>query len=680
MSIVHDRISTQNRKYKAIYLLPVIVAMVMIVSALPGGASPGQYYKITVRDSKTGRGVPLVELRTVNDIRYYTDSNGVIAINDPDLLGHSIYFSISSPGYKYPKDSFGYRGIALKVIAGTSAVIRLQRVNIAERLYRMTGGGIYRDSILTGTSTPLKHPLLDGKVMGQDTVEVTPYRNRIYWFFGDTQRPSYPLGQFATSGATSRLPGRGGLDPSQGVNLKYWVGADGFSRPMIPIPNPPGPIWVGGLFTLSSKGETHLYTNFAEVRHDMSIAIDGLAEFNDKKAVFVPVCTYPTGDGLRPEGHPFMAMDHGIKYLYFQSTAMGAFPLVRVVANAADVRDAAKFESFTCLQPGGRYEGKNTLLDRNADGHLVWGWKKNTMALGEDQANALIKDGKMRADERITALHDVDTNKRVLSDGGSVYWNAYLNRWIMITTQAYGSPSFLGEVWFSEADTPVGPWLYAKKIATHGGYTFYNPTQLPFLDQDNGRLIYFQGTYTNTFSNVTDITPRYNYNQLMYSLDLSDPRLTLPEPVYSVGVTGKGSEYAQRQGVVTNNWWKQIRSVPFYAMPQNHGLPSLIPVYGVETHIKQGYTEMLQTTQPNSSATPVFYALPYTVASVSKLPDDIVPLYSYTDSATGKVWYSTDAHASFESAVRSELPLCEVWKNPCSQLVLNPGAVPLDTY
>ena len=26
-------------------------------------------------------------------------------------------------------------------------------------------------------------------------------------------------------------------------------------------------------------------------------------------------------------------------------------------------------------------------------------------------------------------------------------------------------------------------------------YTFYNPTQHPFFDQDKGRQIYFEGTY-----------------------------------------------------------------------------------------------------------------------------------------------------------------------------------------
>ena len=72
-------------------------------------------------------------------------------------------------------------------------------------------------------------------------------------------------------------------------------------------------------------------------------------------------------------------------------------------------------------------------------------------------------------------------------------WNAYRQRWIMIATQIHGT-SNLGEVWYAEADTPLGPWTYARKIATHERYDFYNPKQHPYFDQNGGRLIYFEGT------------------------------------------------------------------------------------------------------------------------------------------------------------------------------------------
>ena len=95
----------------------------------------------------------------------------------------------------------------------------------------------------------------------------------------------------------------------------------------------------------------------------------------------------------------------------------------------------------------------------------------------------------------------------------------------MIFGQSGGSTSFLGEIWYAEADAPEGPWLKARKIVTHDKYSFYNPVHHPFLDQKGGRIIYFEGTYTATFSGAKFPTPRYDYNQILYRLDLADPRL-----------------------------------------------------------------------------------------------------------------------------------------------------------
>ncbi len=53
---------------------------------------------------------PLVELRTVNQIRYYTDSNGIVAFDEPGLMNRKVFFSIASHGYEVDKDGFGFRG------------------------------------------------------------------------------------------------------------------------------------------------------------------------------------------------------------------------------------------------------------------------------------------------------------------------------------------------------------------------------------------------------------------------------------------------------------------------------------------------------------------------------------------------------------------------------------------
>ena len=87
------------------------------------------------------------------------------------------------------------------------------------------------------------------------------------------------------------------------------------------------------------------------------------------------------------------------------------------------------------------------------------------------------------------------------------------------------NPHSLFEIWFAEAPSPIGPWTSAKKIVTHNKMDFYNPTQHPFFDEEAGRIIYFEGTYTHTFSKNEQRTPRYDYNQIMYRLDLADERL-----------------------------------------------------------------------------------------------------------------------------------------------------------
>src|SRR5687767_10402864 len=92
-------------------------------------AEPGRYFAIHVVDADTGRGVPLVELRTTNDIAFVTDSNGVVAFDEPGLMGEEVFFTVKSHGYEYPKDGFGFRGARLKPVAGGKATLKVRRLN-----------------------------------------------------------------------------------------------------------------------------------------------------------------------------------------------------------------------------------------------------------------------------------------------------------------------------------------------------------------------------------------------------------------------------------------------------------------------------------------------------------------------------------------------------------------------
>lgn len=135
-----------------------------------------------------------------------------------------------------------------------------------------------------------------------------------------------------------------------------------------------------------------------------------------------------------------------------------------------------------------------------------------------------MKQGKLKPEEAHFLPHDPAGNT-VVPHGGSVTWNSWRKKWILIATQRDAKKSALGEIVYAEADSPVGPWRHSVKIVTHDRYTFYNPVHHPFLDEAGGQILYFEGTYTAEFSGNTHLTPRYNYNQILYRLDLADPRL-----------------------------------------------------------------------------------------------------------------------------------------------------------
>ncbi|MFO1501096.1 MAG: hypothetical protein U1G07_22350 [Verrucomicrobiota bacterium] len=91
--------------------------------------------------------------------------------------------------------------------------------------------------------------------------------------------------------------------------------------------------------------------------------------------------------------------------------------------------------------------------------------------------------------------------------------------------QAFGKPSAFGELWYAEAESPLGPWGKAVKVLSHENYTFYNPRLHPGLMKAASSILLFEGTYTDQFSGAKQPTARYDYNQVLYRLDLDDPAL-----------------------------------------------------------------------------------------------------------------------------------------------------------
>src|ERR1044071_8794412 len=132
-------------------------------------AAPNDYYVVRVTDEATGRGVPLIELKLPNEVKYWTDSAGIAALHESAFEKLPVFVAVAGHGYEFPQETALGRGVNLTLQPGGFAKIQVRRTMIAERLYRLTGEGIYRDSVLTGRPSPIRGPLLnDGQVLGQD--------------------------------------------------------------------------------------------------------------------------------------------------------------------------------------------------------------------------------------------------------------------------------------------------------------------------------------------------------------------------------------------------------------------------------------------------------------------------------------------------------------------------------
>lgn len=480
---------------------------ILMISTSCGRATP---YFVRIVDSETGRGVPLVELRALNAVAFWTDSNGVAVIDDPAFQEHDVAFMIHSDGYEFAGKLMigGDSGQVLHVRPGVHNELKIQRLSLAERLYRITGADIYRDSVLAGLKTPIAQPILNRGVLGQDTNIAIPYQGKIFWCWGDTSGTANF--NFAVSCATSKLPGSGGLDPSVGVDLTYFTDGSGFTRSMLPLERP-GLVWIQGLFTVrDEQGRERLLATYTRQDGLVPPSERGIAVLDDVAKQFHVLAQLPLM-GSHISSHPFPVTVQGKDYWYL-------LPHQRVPDEWRAIIDPMSYESYTCLEPSARFDSAKPRLERRPSGELLCGWKPNTDWIGADEERELIARGLMKREEAQFPLLDADSGAQTGASPSSIAWNAYRKKWIMLAEKT-------GTVYYSEADDPVGPWRFAKKVVSHKAYNFYNVVQHPFFDQEGGRLIYFEGTYTSSFSAAKQDTPWYNYNQIMYRLRLDDHAL-----------------------------------------------------------------------------------------------------------------------------------------------------------
>ena len=355
---------------------------------------------------------------------------------------------------------------------GKMLKVEVMRKVIAKRLGRLTGAGIFAESQKCGREMDWG----ESGIVGSDSVQNAVHRGKLFWAWGDTIVPQYPLGIFDMSSATTAPQPMTSFEPPLRMKLDYFTNEKGAPRGVAKMPGE-GPTWVTGYVNLRDKsGVERLVGTYRKIRNHLETYESGLCVWNDETTNFERLRVFWKKSDAQleqpaaPDGHPaFWKDEAGKEWVLFGNP----LPVLRFPATFEAWQDSATWE---VLKPQ-------------------------------------------------ESLPGADDGKPVKPHSGSIAWNAFRKRWVTVFMQAFGKPSVFGEIWYAEADSPTGPWGTAVKILTHDNYTFYNPRLHPEFTAADSRVLIFEGTYTAEFADRPHPTPRYNYNQVLYRLDLDDAAL-----------------------------------------------------------------------------------------------------------------------------------------------------------
>jgi hypothetical protein len=460
----------------------VVIAVVLIsaiAASLPHAAhaaEPVRPCRVVVIDKHNRWPVPLVELRTTDHVRFVTDNAGIIAVDAAEMMGRETWFDVHGHGYTVPKDGFGFRGVRLTPKPGETLTVEVERTIIAKRLGRLTGAGLFVESQKLGAELDWR----DAPLVGCDSVQNAVYGGKMFWAWGDTTFARYPLGTFHMTSATTDVRPLVNFEPPLRPKFDYFLDDKQLPRGVAPMPGE-GPTWLTGYVALpDAKGKERLVAYYRKIKAPLAVYEAGLCVWNDDKKAFEhlkTVWTKASGKSepeLNVDGHPAFWTDAaGKKWLLFGNP----LPRVRLEPTFEAWQDFAKWET---LKPQASLE-----------------------AAGDSAKQ----------------------NRKVTPHSGSIAFNKFRGRWVTVFMEKFGKPSVFGELWYAEADSPLGPWGPAVKVLSHDNYTFYNPRLHPEFTDEDSPVLLFEGTYTMQFADKPQPTPRYDYNQILYRLDLDDAEL-----------------------------------------------------------------------------------------------------------------------------------------------------------
>ena len=436
-------------------------------------AGHSQPFAVEVIDEELGWPVPLVTLRTTHDLQFVTDNAGIAVIDSQELLKKEIWFHVESDGYEFPQDGFGYRGFRARIEPGKPHRIKVKRTMLAKRLGRLTGAGLFAEAQKIG-----RHDRwMDTGVLGADSVQNATFQGKRYWIWGDTTLGHYPLGVFHASCATTSIRPLAKFEPPVGIRFDYLRDSKSKPRGVASMPGE-GPTWLSAVTSVLDKnGSEQLVATYVKVRGFLDVYQTGLCVWDNEMKRFDRLKVLSSKSKGETAKHPPMPDGHAVAWKDDTGKDWLLFgnPL-------PSLRCPASFEAWQNPDTWEPLQPQQSIPVRNDD-------------------------------------------KEVTPHSGSIAWSRHLDRWVAIFVEKGGKPSPLGEVWFAEAKAPTGPWSNAVKVLSHRNYTFYNPKLHESLSPEGSPTLLFEGTYSALFARNPPKTPRYNYNQILYRLDLDDPKL-----------------------------------------------------------------------------------------------------------------------------------------------------------
>jgi len=388
-------------------------------------------------------------------------------------MGKETWFTVESPGYSVEPDGFGNRGIRLTPRPGERLTVTVSRTMIAKRLGRLTGAGLFSESQQLGLETEWK----ESGITGCDSVQNAVHDGKLFWAWGDTNLPRYPLGRFHMTGAFTSIMPVDQFEPPIRLVYDYFTGEGGIPRSICKMDGT-GPTWLSGCVSLpDNRGKNRLVGAYIKVQPPLKAYRAGLAMWDDQTKQFKhhrTIWSESEQDSAKPESLPegnvvLWSDSEGKQWALFGDP----FPHLKCPANVEDWSDPSTWE---------------TLIPQ----------KEVPSRLG---------------------------NQSVKPHRGAIAWSPFRKRWVTIFTQTFGESSAFGEIWYAEATSPFGPWMDAVKVLSHQNYTFYNPRLHPHMSSSHPSVLLFEGTYSKTFSKTETPTAKYDYNQILYRLDLDDPAL-----------------------------------------------------------------------------------------------------------------------------------------------------------